>query len=120
MYKCAVFPGRTSLATPGCRFPDFRAGAIVLRASRDSAGLFLTGVCRVLRIVLRDYSRAEMAMASDNLADGRSGVNFNVELQVSWNATEAYVNLDYDGVYELKTVPEALFIRQREGWRSEG
>ena len=67
--------------------------------SRDSAGLLLTGVCRVLRIVLRIYSRTEMAMGSDSPADGKSGVDFKVELQVPWNAPEAYVNLDSDGVY---------------------
>ena len=45
-----------------------------------------------------------MAMGSDSPADGWSGVDFNVELQVSWNAPEAYVNLDSDGVYELKSL----------------
>ena len=93
--------------------PDFSAGGIVLRVSRDSAGLFLTGVCRVLRIVLQDYSRTEMVMGSDSPAEGRSGVDFNVELQVSWNAPEEYVNLDSDGVYELKTVPDVLGLHAR-------
>ena len=82
--------------------------------SRDSAGLLLTGVCRVLRIVLQDYSRTEMAMGNDSPADGRSGVNFNIELQVSWNATETYVNLDSDGVYEPKTVPDVLGLHARQ------
>ena len=129
LYKCPVFAGRTSLdttpvtgsllfATPGC-LADFRAGAIVLRVSRDSAGLLLTGVWRVLRIILRDYSRAEMAMGSDNPADGRSGVNFNVELQVSWNVTEAYVNLDSDGVYELRTVAGLAEVNICRNCRSE-
>ena len=54
-----------------------------------------------------------MVMESDCLADGRSGVDFNVELEVSWNAPEAYVNLDSAGVYELKTVPDVLGLHAR-------
>ena len=49
----------------------------------------------------------------DSPADGRSGVDFNVELQVPWNAPEAYVNLDSNGVYELKTVPDVLGLHAR-------
>ena len=54
-----------------------------------------------------------MAMESDCPADGRSGVDFNVELEVSWNAPEAYVNLDSARVYELKTVPDVLGLNAR-------
>ena len=75
--------GSLLFAAPGCCLADFSAGGIVLRVLRNSAGLLLTGVCRVLRIVLRDYSRTEMAMGSDSPADHRSGADFNVELQVS-------------------------------------
>ena len=120
MYKCPVFARRTSIdttpvtgsllsAAPGCRLTDFSAVRIVLCVSRDSARLSLTGVCRVLRI----YSWTEMAMGRDSPADGRSVVDFNVELQVPWNAPEAYVNLDSDGVYELKTVPDVLGLHAR-------
>ena len=42
--------------------------------SRVSAELLLSGVHCVLRIVLRDHHRTEMAMGSDSPADGRSGV----------------------------------------------
>ena len=51
-----------------------------MRVLLDSAELSLSGVRCVLRIVLRDYYRTEMAMGSDSPADGRSGVDFNVEL----------------------------------------
>ena len=54
-----------------------------------------------------------MAMGSDSPANGLSDVNFNVELQVPWNAPEACVNLDSDGVYELKTVPDVLGLHAR-------
>ena len=100
--------GSLLFAAPGCHLSDLSAGEIVLRVSGDSAELLLSGVRRVLRIVLWDQHRTEMAMGSDSPADGRSGVNFNLELQVSWNAPEAYVNLDSDGVYKLKTVPDVL------------
>ena len=97
LYKCPVFTRWTSLdttpvtgsllfAAPGCHLSDLSAGEIVLRVSRDSAELLLSGVHRVLRIVLQDYNRTEMAMGNDSPADGRSGVDFNVELHVSWNA----------------------------------
>ena len=57
-----------------------------------------------------------MATGSDRPTDDRSGVNFDVELQVPWNAPEAYVNLDSDGVYGLQTVPDVLGLHsQRPG-----
>ena len=103
LYMCPVFTWWTSLETtrvtgsllfaaPGCRLSDLSAGEIVLRVSRDSADLLLSGVRPVLRIVLWDYHRTEMAMGSDSPTDSRSGVNFNVQLQVSWNAPEAYMS----------------------------
>ena len=54
-----------------------------------------------------------MAMGSDRPTNGRSGVNFDVELQIPWNVLEAYVNLDSDGVYELHTVPDVLGLHSR-------
>ena len=36
-----------------------------------------------------------------------------MELQVPWNALEAYVDLDSDGVYELTTVPDVLGLHAR-------
>ena len=102
------------IAAPGCRLSDLSAGEIVLRVSRDSTDLLLSCVCRVLRTVLWDHHKTEMAMGSDSPAGSRSGVDFNVQLQVSWNAPEAYVNLDSDGVYELKTVPDVLGIHARQ------
>ena len=70
----------------------------------------LSGVRRVFGIVLRDHHRTEIAMGSDSPADGRSGADFNVELQVFWEVPEAYVNLNSDGVYKLKTVPVVLKV----------
>ena len=55
-----------------------------------------------------------MAMGSDSPAVGRSGVDFQVQLQVSWNAPEAYINLDSDGAYKLKTVPDVLGLHVRQ------
>ena len=100
-------------AAPGCRLTGFSAGGIVPHVPHDSAGLFLTGVCQVFRIVLRIYSWTEVAMGSVSPADDRSGVDFNFELQVPWNTPEAYVNLDSYGVYELKTVLDILGLHAR-------
>ena len=122
---CPVFTWWTSLETtpvtgsflfvaPGCRLPDLSAGGIYLRVSRESTDLLLCCVRRVLRTVLWDYYWTELAMGGDSPADGRSGVDFNVQLQVSWNAPEAYVNLGSDGIYELKTVPDVLGLHARQ------
>ena len=86
--------GSFYFAASGCRFTDFIAE-------------------RVFRIILWHCSDLEMAASSDGPADGRSGVNFEVELQVPWNAPEAYVNLDSEGVYELTTVPDVLGLHSR-------
>ena len=37
-----------------------------------------------------------------------------MQLQVSWNAPEVYVNLDSDGFYDLKTVPDVLSLHARQ------
>ena len=105
LYKCPVYTWGTSLETapvtgsllfvaPGCRLSDLSAGEFVMRVSRVSANLFLCGVCRAPRTVFWDHHKAEMAMGSDSPAVSRSGVDFQVQLQVSWNAPEAYINLD--------------------------
>ena len=46
---------------------------------------------------------AEMSTGSGWPAVDRPGIDFQVQLQVSWNAPEVYVTLDSDGIYELKT-----------------
>ena len=98
----------------GSRLTDLSAGKFVLRVSGVSANLFLCGVRKVPRTVLWDYHEAEMAMGSDSPAVGRSGIDFHVQLQVSWNSPEAYVNLDSDGTYKLKTVPDVLGLHAQQ------
>ena len=115
-YKCPAFAARDSLdakpvtgslhfATSRCRLADFIAEGLVLCVLCE---FLLAIVCRVFRILLWHCSDTEMA------TDDRSGVNFDVELQVPWNALEAYVNLDSDGVYELQTVPDVLGLHSRQ------
>ena len=79
-----------------------------------SADLFLCVVRRVSRTVPWGHRIAEMATGSNSPAVGRSGVDFQVQLQVSWNAPEAYVTLDSDGAYELKTVSDVLGLNARQ------
>ena len=55
-----------------------------------------------------------MATGSDSPTVSRSGVNFQVQIQVSWNALEVYVTLDSDSAYELKTVPNVLGLHARQ------
>ena len=75
---------------------------------RDSAEFLLVSVCRVLRVHLWHCSDTEMATGGDRPTDDWSGVNCDVELQVSLNAPEAYVALDSEGVYELRDCPGVL------------
>ena len=50
-----------------------------------------------------------MAMGSDTLAGARSGITFDVTLDVPWNAPEAYVQLHSEGLFEFeKLVPDVL------------
>ena len=46
----------------------------------------------------------------------RSGVDFQVQLDVPRNAPEAFVNLESDGIYELNTtcLPDVLGLRARQ------
>ena len=46
---------------------------------------------------------AEMATGSGRSLVYRPGVDYQVQLQTLWNALEAYVTLDSDGIYELQT-----------------
>ena len=45
--------------------------------------------------------------------DDRSGVNFQDELQISWNALKSFVDLESPGVVKLDTsvVPDALGLK---------
>ena len=125
LYKCHMYTWATSLETAlvtgsllfvahGCHLTNLSAGEFVMRVSHVSANLFLCGVRRVPWTVLWDHRMAEMAMGSDCPAVSRSGVDFQVQLQVSWNAPEAYVNLNSDGTYELKTVPDVLGLHAQQ------
>ena len=50
-----------------------------------------------------------MATGSDMPAGARSGITFDVTLEVPWNAPEDYVQLHSEGVFKLeKTVPDVL------------
>ena len=52
-----------------------------------------------------------MATGSDTPAGARSGITFDVMLEVPWNAPEAYVQLHSEGVFEIeKTVPDVLVL----------
>ena len=67
-----------------------------------------------------------MATDGDAPAEVRSGITFGVTLEVPWNAPEAYVQLDSDGVVDLDTVPDVLgltdlrpevaVVRVLQGW----
>ena len=54
-----------------------------------------------------------MATDGDVAAGARSGITFDVTLDVPWNAPEAIVHLDSDGVVDLDTVPDVLGLTGR-------
>ena len=47
------------------------------------------------------------------MATRRSGITFDVTLEVPWNAPDAYVQLDSVGVVDLDTVPDVLGLTGR-------
>ena len=85
---------------------------------------FLRGCCSVVltylaccvKIVFPASVICVMATSSDAAAGGRSGITFDVTLDVPWNAPEAVVHLHSDGVVELDldTVPDVLGLTGRQ------
>ena len=66
-------------------------------------------VCRALRFLQRLRVDFVMATGSDTLVEARSGITFDVILEVPWKVPDAYVQLHSDGVFDLeKTVPDVL------------
>ena len=103
--------GSLHFAAGDCRLAELLAAGLVLCVSWTSTDCL--SVFRALRIVLRRSSATGMATGGVTPADGRSGVTFDVELEVPWNAPEAYVQLDSDGVYDLATVLDVSGLRGR-------
>ena len=54
-------------------------------------------------------------MAADSVeeAGGRAGITFDVELVVPWDAPEAVINLDSDGLLDLDMVPDVIGLSGR-------
>ena len=90
------------------RLANLLAIGLTLYVSRDSTDCLLLGVFRALRIVLRLSSDTRMATGGVTPADAWSGVTFDVQLQIPWNAPEAYIQLDSEGVYDHATVPDVF------------
>ena len=57
-----------------------------------------------------------MATGSGRLPADRSGVDFTVQLDVPWNAPEAFVNVDSVRLHELniESMPDVLGLRARQ------
>ena len=69
----------------------------------------------VSRTVVLDQIVAIMAIGSSRPEADRTGIDFQVRVQVPWNAPEACVTLDSAGLYDLDTkcVPDVLGLRAR-------
>ena len=72
--------GSLHFTASGCRLADFIAEGLVLCALRKSVEFLLTSVCQAFQIILWHCLDTEMAAGGDRPADGRSDVNFEVEL----------------------------------------
>ena len=57
-----------------------------------------------------------MVTGSSRLPAGRSGVDFTVQLDVPWNAPEAFLNMNSAGLHELdiESMPDVLGLRARQ------
>ena len=60
--------------------------------------------------------RVDLSMATDGAAvvDGWGGITFGVELYVPWDAPEAVVDLQSEGVVDLGSIPDVIGLA---GWR---
>ena len=106
LYMYPVYTWRTSLETapvtgsllfvaPGYCLSDLSAGEIVLCVSRVSANLFLCLVCaECLGLFFGIIIRLRWRWGATARQPAGPVVDFNVQLQMSWNALEAYANLD--------------------------
>ena len=96
-----------------CRLAKLSVCEIVLSVLHVSADSLLCVVSSV-SIVL-EYCVAEMATGSGLPAVDRPGVDFQVQVQVLWNAPEVYVTLDSAGAYDLNMacVTDVLGLRAR-------
>ena len=122
LYKCPVFVGSASVdTTPGdagslhfaacdCRLADLLGVGLIVCVSRDSTACLLFGVFRLFCDLVRLLGWQQ---AVSRRLMPRSGVTFDVELEIPWNALEAYMQLDYGGVYDLATVPHVFGLRGR-------
>ena len=59
--------------------------------------------------------RVDLSMATDGAAvvDGRAGITFGVELYVPWDAPEAVVDLQCEGVVDLRSIPDVIGLAGR-------
>ena len=72
-------------------------------------GCFRIAVCRALQFIQHLRVVSVMAADRDTPAGARSGITFDVTLEVPWNVPEAYIQLHLEGVLELeKTIPDVL------------
>ena len=68
----------------------------------------------VCGLFLRRFSVTWVMPTNSTAATGgRSGITFDIELVVPWDAPEAVVDLHSDGVVELDTVPDVLGLTGR-------
>ena len=90
------------------------AAVFCLCALIECNDCFRTAVCRALWFLQRLRVDFVWAMDSDMPAGARSGITFDVTLEVPWNAPEAYVQLHSEGVFKLeKTIPDVLGLCDR-------
>ena len=101
----APVTGSLLFSTPVCRLAAvFRLFVLI-----ECNDCFRIAVCRALRFIQHLRVAFVMVMDRDMPAGARSGITFDVTLDVPWNAPEAFVQLHLEGVFELeKTIPDVL------------
>ena len=117
IYKCHVVAQSSSLdtapltrsllfAAPERRLTVSQAAVFRLCGLIECNDCFRIAVCQALQRLRVDFV---MATGSDTPAGARSGVTFDVTLEVPGKPPDAYVQLHSEGVFELeKTVPDVL------------
>ena len=119
--ETALVNGSLLFVAPGCRLAELSDCEFVLRVSRVSADLLLCVLSSVSLTIPWRHCVAGWRRGAAGWQRGaagpevdRPGVDFQVQLQVSWNAPEVYATLDSDGIYGLKmTCVHDLGMRSR-------
>ena len=111
--EAAPVTGSLLFVAPVCHLAKFSDCVIVLHVSRVYADSLLYIVGSDSLTIFWDNFVAVMVTGSGQPKADRTGMDYQVQVKVTWNAPEAFMTLDSAGIYDLDTkcVPGVLGLR---------